>query len=95
MLVVVRLEGEYGGTTWTDSRVLALNRQLEILRIVFEPADDQKVFQSSRNKQLAVDERAEVTRAQIRSASIVGEHSAKGLRGFLLAPPVAFCNARR
>jgi hypothetical protein len=32
-LVVVRLEGEYGGAAWTDSRVLALNRQLEILRV--------------------------------------------------------------
>ena len=43
-LVVVRLEGEYGGTAWTDGRVLPLNRQLEILRVVFEPADDQRSF---------------------------------------------------
>ena len=61
----------------------------------FEPADDQQVFESSRDKQLAIDEGAQVTRAQIRPASIVGEHSVKGLQSFLLAPPVAFCNARR
>src|SRR5688572_25502180 len=93
--LVVFLEGEYGGAPWTDSRVLALNRQLEILRVVFEPADDQEVFQSSRNKQLAVDERAEVTRAQVRSTSIVSEHGDKRLRGLLLAAPVTFCNALR
>jgi hypothetical protein len=51
---------------------------------MLEPAHYQQVFESSRDKQLAVDEGAQVTRAQIRTASIVSEHSAKGLPSFLL-----------
>src|SRR3954451_24083057 len=94
-MLVVCFEREYGDTTGTDSRMLALHRQFKILRVVFHSAYDQKIFQSSGNKQLTVDEHAEITRAQIWSAAIVSEHSAKGLRSFLLATPVTFCNTRR
>jgi hypothetical protein len=93
-MFVVCFKGEYGNTTWTDSRVLALNRYLEILRVVFEPADDQQVFQSPRNKQLAVDEHTEIACTQIWSTAIVVEPGAKRLRSFFLASPVAFGDAR-
>ena len=62
---VMRLKCKYGDTTGTDGRVLALNCQFEILRVVFVAAYDQKIFQASCNKQLAVDEHTEITRAQV------------------------------
>jgi hypothetical protein len=38
--LVVCLKRKHGDTTWTDGRVLTLNRQFEILRVVFEAAYD-------------------------------------------------------
>jgi hypothetical protein len=63
-------DGERGAEL--DRFVSLLHRSFDVLRVEVSPADDDDVLQPARDKQFALEEGAEVTRAEERPAAIGG-----------------------
>jgi hypothetical protein len=69
-----------------------VDRTLDVLRVVVDAADNDQVFEASRDEQFAIRKEAEVARAKEGPAAIT-ERGAKRLLGLFFAPPVALRDA--
>ena len=71
----------------------ALNRQLDVLRIVIVSANDDQILETARNDKLSLAHQTQVAGSQ--KWPVVGIHqsSMKGLRGFLRPTPISFGHA--
>ncbi|HEX7185403.1 MAG TPA: hypothetical protein VF756_26500 [Thermoanaerobaculia bacterium] len=88
-LPALNVNRERGTAAWPESRVAALNRQLDILRVEVAPADDNQILQTSGDKQLpATVDKTEVTSAQEWTIP-VRKSNAKRCLGFFGAVPIS------
>src|SRR5262249_20777432 len=88
-LFVERLHRERCAATGSQRRMRALDRRLEILRIVIYASDDYEVFESTCYKEFAVADESQVTRSQERPFTAVRNVGFEDLSGLINAIPVA------
>src|SRR5690242_19270723 len=74
--------------------MLPLGSELEVLRVVFQPPDDQHILESAGDDQLTLNQRPEVAGTEERTIAI-GEICAEGFRALFGASPIAACDAGR
>ena len=67
--------------------------ELDVVRIVIQSADDDQVFQTAGDKQLAVLKESQVAGAQKRTVAVVAQTGAEGVLGLFGPPPVALGDA--
>ena len=65
------------------------HRQLDVVRIVIPPANDDQVLASAGHIQLAIDQATQIAGSQERAFAGIGQMRLKGLRGVVRSVPIA------
>jgi hypothetical protein len=86
--------GERRAPARAQRRVARLGAQLEVLRVVLLPPDDDHVFQTTGDNHPAVTEKAEIAGAEERSIAALGEPGAERLGRERRLAPVSMGDAR-
>src|SRR5262249_26567962 len=94
LLLAIGLDRERGSAGWPQRRMAALDRPLQVVRVVVAAADHDEILDPPRDVELAVPHESEIARAQVRSGSGVGEPSAERPLGLLRSAPVSARDAR-
>jgi hypothetical protein len=93
-LFVVEMEREGGSSAGANCRVTAFSRELDVLGVVLETANDQQVLESARNDELSVGDESQIAGAK-EWATTVSQTGTKCVFRLSNATPVATCDARR
>src|SRR5689334_7575099 len=86
------LHGKCHATKWLQSRMACLRGNLKVLRIQISAINNDYVFNSSGNKQFAVHQEAQVTRAEEWAFPSVCQMGRKSFCSFFRTVPITRCH---